>query len=639
MYTKIKLSSQKRLALVCALVSLGAFTISPPANAYKGDLRDWQSKYPDSTADNNLSDGCTLCHADSFKVVNGYGWDYIQYKADFSAIENLNSDGDPNGVTNLEEISANTQPGWTEGANNVIRNFGGSVISNSAIAQAITAGTLNPAVGNQPPVADIGGPYSGTVNNAVEFNASNSSDSDGSIASFTWNFGDGGSDSGAIVSHTYTATGTYSIVLTVTDGTGDSASATAKVTIGAGNKPPIADVKGPYMIAVDQAVEFDGSGSSDPDGKIVSYDWDFGDESTGTGASPSHAYASRGTYNVTLTVTDDNNAVDSAQTSVSVEPGNQPPTADPSGPYSAKVGESLTFDGTGSSDPEGNISSYAWDFGDKSTGTGATPSHIYNVAGTYNVSLTVTDDGGLTATSVTTVMINEVNKQAPVAKANGPYSGTVDMALSFSSADSEDPDGTIDSYTWDFGDGSTESGADVSHTYTKEGSYTVTLTVEDNDGLMDTDSTSAVIGVGNLSPIADTEGPYSAKVGELVAFDGSGSQDPDGSIESYEWDFGDGGTSSEQAPVHSYSIEGTYNVTLTVVDDSGVKDSAATTVTVTATPAPAPAPEPTAEPTLTPTPEPAPTPELVPDDRIPVFDIYDLWERFMKFIQKYLARL
>jgi PKD repeat protein len=494
-----------------------------------------------------------------------------------------------------------------------------------------------PAV-NQPPVADIGGPYSGTVDIEMEFNASKSSDSDGSISSLKWDFGDGGSGSGEKVSHTYTATGTYNVKLTVTDDSGDSASATAEVTIGAGNQPPVANVNGPYTTAVDQAVEFDGSGSSDPDGSIVSYGWDFGDGTSGTGEKTTHAYASKGNYNVILTVTDDNNAVDSAQTMVSVEMGNQPPTADTSGPYKATVGESLAFDGTASSDPEGNISSYAWKFGDGSTGTGVSPSHIYNAAGTYNVSLTVTDEGGLTATSMTTALIDEVNMQTPMAKANGPYSGAVNMALSFSGTGSEDPDGSIVSYNWDFGDGSNESGADVSHAYTMEGSYTVTLTVEDNEGLMDTDSTTAVIGVGNMSPVADTKGPYSAMVNEAVKFDGSGSQDPDGSIVAYEWNFGDGSTGSEQSPVHSYTTEGTYNVTLTVHDDSGAMDSAATTVTVTpaTTPTQEPAPEPAQDPTPTPAaPTPAvPTPSPAPDSVFD-FDFDGLWKRVMDFFKTF----
>ncbi|MEJ2395262.1 MAG: PKD domain-containing protein [Candidatus Thiodiazotropha sp.] len=440
---------------------------------------------------------------------------------------------------------------------------------------------LDPEAANQPPVADIGGPYSGTEAIAVGFDASNSSDSDGSLVSYAWDFGDGASGSGVMVSHTYTATGTYNVTLIVTDDAGDSTTDTAEVTIGAGNQPPVADAKGPYTTVVGGTVQFDGSGSSDADGSIVSYDWSFGDGTTGSGVKPTHSYDSKGTYNVTLTVTDDGNAVDSVMASVSVDPANQAPTADPAGPYIAKAGEKLVFDATGSEDADGSISSYAWSFGDGSTGSGANPSHTYNAAGTYNVTLKVTDNGGLTGTGMTTANIGEVDKLAPVAVVNGPYSGTVDMALSFSSDGSKDADGSIVAYAWDFGDGSVATGANVSHTYSEEGSYNVTLQVQDDDGLMNSASTKAVIGQGNLAPNSDAKGPYSAKVNQAVEFDGSGSQDADGSIVVYDWNFGDGSTGNGVKPSHSYAQPGTYNVTLTVYDDSGAMDADATTVTVT----------------------------------------------------------
>lgn len=575
-----------RPSMVGALAFLGALAISPSVLATSADLSSWRSTYPNSTSADNLASECTLCHTDKFSEFNGYGWDYRTNGRSFSAIESLNSDGDPSGASNLDEINANTQPGWTDGPNNAIN--GGEVSTNASPA-AISAGTYDPAATNQPPVADIGGPYSGTQNVAVEFDASNSSDADGSIASYGWDFGDGSSDSGAKVSHAYAETGTYEVTLIVTDDAGDSVTATTEVTIGTGNQPPTADAKGPYSGIAGEAIEFDGSASSDADGSIVSYDWNFGDGEVGTGEKPTHIYAEKGTYNVTLTVTDDGDAMDSAVTSVSVDAanqppdsGNQPPVANPAGPYVAGEGEELVFDGTGSSDPDGDIASYAWDFGDSTTGSGANPTHTYATAGTYNVSLTVTDDGGLTASAMTTATIGALNNQAPVAVANGPYAGSVNMALNFSSEGSEDPDGSIVAYAWDFGDGGTSTEANPSYTYSNEGTYNVTLTVTDNDGIMGTAATTAVIGVGNLPPTADAKGPYSAKVNEMVQFDGGNSKDPDGSIVSYEWDFGDGSTGSTESPLHGYADAGTYNVTLTVYDDSGAMDADVTTVTVTA---------------------------------------------------------
>jgi PKD repeat protein len=140
---------------------------------------------------------------------------------------------------------------------------------------------------------------------------------------------------------------------------------------------------------------FNGSGSSDADGTITSYAWDFGDGATGSGVNPTHAFVASGTYPVTLTVTDNQGASSSIGHSVTVTaaPPNQPPTA----VFTTSCTQlTCAFDGSLSSDPDGTITSYAWDFGDGGTGTGATPSHTYTTAGTYPVTLTVTDDDDAT---------------------------------------------------------------------------------------------------------------------------------------------------------------------------------------------------------------------------------------------------
>ena len=144
MYPKHQWSRLMRLVLVSALVSIGVLTISPPVHATKTFLSEWQSTYPDSTSDDNLARSCALCHAGSPSEHNGYGFDFKQQGYSFSAIEDLNSDGDPTGASNLDEINGNTQPGWTGGANNIIN--GGAVSSNELPAEII-AGMLDPSFG------------------------------------------------------------------------------------------------------------------------------------------------------------------------------------------------------------------------------------------------------------------------------------------------------------------------------------------------------------------------------------------------------------------------------------------------------------------------------------------------------------
>lgn len=158
------------------------------------------------------------------------------------------------------------------------------------------------------------------------------------------------------------------------------------------------------------------------------------------------------------------------------------PKAVISGPTSGLVGETLSFSGADSTDPDGHIVSYVWDFGDGTTGSGVNVTHSYSMAGSYKVTLTVTDNGGSGDSATHTVQINEPTSknQPPKAVIRGPTSGLVGETLSFSGSDSTDSDGRIVSYAWDFGDGTTGSGVNVTHVYTTAGSYQVTLTVTDD---------------------------------------------------------------------------------------------------------------------------------------------------------------
>ncbi len=174
--------------------------------------------------------------------------------------------------------------------------------------------------------------------------------------------------------------------------------------------------------------------------------------------------------------------------------------------------------------------------------------------------------------------------QAPTARPGGPYSGTAGSPISFSGAASSDPDGTIVSYQWSFGNGATATGATPSYAYPSAvGSpFTVTLTVTDDKGATASATTSATIGAtsGNQAPTARPGGPYSGTVGAPIAFNGSASSDPDGSIAGYAWTFGDGGTASGASPTHAYASPGTYTATLTVTDNLGAQSTASATVTV-----------------------------------------------------------
>ncbi|ADB31799.1 PKD domain containing protein [Kribbella flavida DSM 17836] len=154
-----------------------------------------------------------------------------------------------------------------------------------------------------------------------------------------------------------------------------------------------------------------------------------------------------------------------------------------------------TYSSAGSTDPDGTIASYAWTFGDGSTSTAANPSHRYAAAGTYQVGLTVTDNRGGTNSKTQSVTVTHVNA-GPTAAFGASCSGST---CAFDGSGASDPDGTIAAYAWTFGDGATGSGVTPSHTYAASGTYSVTLTVTDNEGA--TASTSRPVTVEASAPI------------------------------------------------------------------------------------------------------------------------------------------
>src|SRR5262249_7477119 len=160
----------------------------------------------------------------------------------------------------------------------------------------------------------------------------------------------------------------------------------------ASNLPPTAS----YTFSVNQlTASFNASLSNDPDGTISSYAWNFGDGTTGSGVTASHTYAAGGDHTVTLTVTDNKGAT--GQISRTVTTVAPPATVPPRAAFTTQIlGRALSVNGSGSSDSDGNITSYAWDFGDGTSGSGVTASHTYATPGPYTVTLTVTDNSGAT---------------------------------------------------------------------------------------------------------------------------------------------------------------------------------------------------------------------------------------------------
>jgi PKD repeat protein len=316
--------------------------------------------------------------------------------------------------------------------------------------------------------------------------------------------------------------------------------------------------------------------STDVDGALVSWSWDFGDGESSGVQHPVHAYDAGGEYQVTLTVTDDAGASDSETKSVIVPtPGNQPPVAD----FSSEADDLTVTFADLSSDPDGTVTSWLWELGDGNSSADQHPVHTYGGAGSYDVTLTVTDNEGATDSETRTVSVTASGNLPPVADFSFEIT---DLTVAFTDQ-SDDPDGSVISYYWRFGDGGVSFGPSPTHTYQEAGTYSVTLTVSDNRAADDSETKSVTVtSPENQSPVAD----FSATVTDLTATFTDLSSDPDGSVASWLWDFGDGSSSADQNPVHSYDAPGEYQVTLMVTDDDGATGETTKPVTVTA-PSPA----------------------------------------------------
>ncbi|MEP6563450.1 MAG: PKD domain-containing protein, partial [Nakamurella sp.] len=326
---------------------------------------------------------------------------------------------------------------------------------------------------NQPPVAAF------TASCPVltcSVDAAGSSDPDGTVTSYAWNWGDGTSSTGAPSTHLYAAGGSYQVTLTVTDNSGAASTVSHSVNpVAAANVPPLSAFTSDCTLLT---CTVDSAPASDPDGTLAGFVWDFGDSSTGSGATSQHTYATAGTFTVSLTVTDNQGATAVVTHPVVVTaPVGTPPVAN------FTAGCQLldcTADGSASTDPDGSITGYRWDWGDGLFTSGPTSSHSYITAGTYTLRLTVTDDSGAADSMTSTVVAAAPANQLPTAVAVGSCDF---LTCSINAAGSADSDGSIAGYSWDWGDNSAATtGSTSSHVYAAAGTRSVTLTVTDQQG-------------------------------------------------------------------------------------------------------------------------------------------------------------
>jgi PKD repeat protein len=335
-------------------------------------------------------------------------------RTDFGSLSARNLVTDSNGRATLVYTAPSAPGGPAVDTNTMVNiavtpigsDFGNS-LARMATIRLVPINVVIPPDGLQPQFTFA--PSSPTDHQNVLFDASTSSaPSNNPIARYSWDFGDGGTDTGRTATHSFDNPGTYAVTLTISDQFNRTAATTQTIDVAGGVTPTASFLTSPSAPRVGENVNFNASASRAATGRTIrTYDWDFGDgfQKTTTGPITAHDYLTPGSFSVTLVVTDDVGRTGSANASVTIV--GDSPTADFSfsqlPPTSAHT---MQFNSSGSSAISGRtITGYFWDFGDGTSSTLASPAHTYAGAASYNVTLTVTDSAGKTGRVTKTVAV------------------------------------------------------------------------------------------------------------------------------------------------------------------------------------------------------------------------------------------
>ena len=490
---------------------------------------------------------------------------------------------------------------------------GTSTVANSTIDWRGKALFLASVLPNQAPAAAFSYDCSGI---SCTFDGTGSSDSDGTIQSYEWTFGDGEEAGSPSPQKDYAATGTYDVTLTVTDDGGLSSSVTHQVSVVKPNVPPTAA----FTTTCDyQDCDFDATASTDSDGTVDSYAWDFGDGATGTGSTPNHVYANPGTYTISLVVTDNEAATDDVSSTRvvvgtpvastvsyvggAVNQGNVT-TPNVTTPSTVSAGDRLVMVLTVNastrvlSDPTGIT---GWTVLGTTT-SGSMQTRVYTkVATAADASKKVTVTLDLAAKYTMTVAdYSSVRNQALI---HADLAETVVQAGHATPVVDAPAGSWVVSYWADKTSTTTGFALPGSvtgrHALCATGTGHVCSSLADSAGAVPTGQYGGLVATADSasnnattwSIVLRTVEPNQAPTASFTFacssaacdFDGTGSSDVDGSVASYAWDFGDGGTATGATPSHDFVTSGTRDVTLTVTDDEGTPGSVVVPVQVTRT--------------------------------------------------------
>ena len=367
------------------------------------------------------------------------------------------------------------------------------------------------------------------------------SDPDGTVVGWSWDFGDGNSSTVQHPVHTYTVAGTYTVTLIISDGSSCEDTIQHNVLVWPN---PVADFT-TSPVCVGYITDFFDQSTANAD-SLIGWAWDFGDGGTSTVQNPTHIYANGGLYSVTLTVMNADSCVDDTTITIEVY---EAPEAIFTSDAPACDGDSICFTDQSISNAT-SIVSYQWLFGDGATSTDQNPCHVYATQGIYNVTLTVTNDLGCIDDTVITVEVY------PNPVADFTYQANCDYVVDFTDLSIHNAT-SITNWVWTFGDGGSSTVQNPTYTYATHGTYNVQLIVVNDNNCIDSITLPVIV---PEMPIAD----FTAD----TACEDSPTQFTDLSISnsspliSWDWDFGDGTGEFADDPSHEYPAAGTYLVTI-----------------------------------------------------------------------------
>ncbi|MEW6062327.1 MAG: PKD domain-containing protein, partial [Bacteroidota bacterium] len=404
--------------------------------------------------------------------------------------------------------------------------------------------------------------------------AEQTTDNDNTTLKYFWNFGDGSSDSGKIVTHTYQQSGRYNIVLTVNDLQHQSnsiQSTTHELVI---NRYPTAKFTIPKIWEPHRPLVVDGSASTDADGEISAYTWFINGKEVASGARAELKFEEPGDYAVALRVKDNSGFDDAVGLKTMLLHVNYPPTPKwKMIPAVAEPNVPVTFDASASTDKETRtLKKITWKFSDGVTATGIKVTRTFSKPGKYNVTAIVDDESGCSNSVQSSESSILVNSPPIIVTTTTIRSNSRRILLDASS--SYDVDQQAINFEWLLPNRTKVHQASFYWDAPGGGVYFVTLTANDGQGKKNSITRETIKILVNRPPVAVVDSLMYSCTGQTILFNGSLSYDPDGDAISTRWDFGDGTTSTETNPAHSYTKPGFYSVTLLL--DDGVAEQPTT---------------------------------------------------------------